>query len=443
MIRGIIITLLCFVIVGTGVWGYQEHRDKNAVLLHSENQYQRAFHDLAYQMDLLHDQLGATLAMNSRKSISPSLAEVWRISAEAKNDTGQLPLTLLPFNKTEEFLADIGNFSYQTAIRDLNKEPLSEKEHQTLNLLYKESGNIRSDLRDVQEMVLKNNLRWMDVDLALSTNKEPKDNTIIDGFKAVETKVQGFDATQFPPGFQRTSESKNSLQFQNQKIVTKKKAVEIARSWGESKDSKVKVSKSKKGSRFVFYNVNLTGENGQGKSVDVSEKGGYVLNLISNRHVKTGKVSLNEASIKAQNYLKNKGLNNLKIFSSNQYDQIGVFDFAVEKGGVLYYPQTVHVKVALDNKEIIGFSGDEYYRHYLDPTIDVQSISSTEARKSLSPKFTVIEERKSVITVNDSDKQVLCYEFIGTLGADSYRIFINAQTGEEEEVTKLTDEKTL
>ncbi len=442
MIRGIIITLLCLVIVGTGVWGYQEHRDKNAVLLHSENQYQRAFHDLAYQMDLLHDQLGATLAMNSRKSLSPSLAEVWRISAEAKNDTGQLPLTLLPFNKTEEFLADIGNFSYRTAIRDLNKEPLSEKEHETLNVLYNKSGEIRSDLRNVQEMVLQKNLRWMDVDLALSTNKEPKDNTIIDGFKAVETKVQGYDETQFPPGFQRTSEAEKPLQFKNQKRVTKKEAVAIAKSWGESKVSKVKVSKSKKGSPFLFYNVNLIAENGQEKSVDITEKGGYVLSLLANRQVKTGKVSLNEASLKAEKYLTNKGLNNLKLFSSTQYDQIGVFDFAVEKEGVLYYPQTVHVKVALDNKEIIGFTSDEYYRHYLDPSLTIKPISSSEARSNLSPKFTVNEERKSVI-INDLDKQVLCYEFIGTLGADSYRIFVNAQTGEEEEVTKLTDEKTL
>ncbi|MDV2687475.1 germination protein YpeB, partial [Alkalihalophilus lindianensis] len=82
----------------------------------------RAFHGLTYQMDVLHDKIGATLAMNSRHSLSPSLAEVWRITSDAHNAVGQLPLTLLPFNKTEEFLANIGNFSYRTAVRDLDKE---------------------------------------------------------------------------------------------------------------------------------------------------------------------------------------------------------------------------------------------------------------------------------------------------------------------------------
>ena len=44
-----------------------------------------------------------------------------RLTSEARSDVGQLPLTLMPFNKTEEFLANIGDFSYRAAIRDLEK----------------------------------------------------------------------------------------------------------------------------------------------------------------------------------------------------------------------------------------------------------------------------------------------------------------------------------
>ena len=125
MYKSIIIAVLALAVVGTGAWGYQQHRQKQAVLVNAENNYQRSFHDLSYRMDLLHDKIGSTLAMNSRKSLSPSLAEVWRITSEAHNDVGQLPLSLMPFNKTEEFLNNVGNFSYRTAVRDLDKEPLN------------------------------------------------------------------------------------------------------------------------------------------------------------------------------------------------------------------------------------------------------------------------------------------------------------------------------
>lgn len=38
----------------------------------------------------------------------------------------------MPFNKTEEFLANIGDFSYRAAIRDLEKEPLNDQEYKNV-----------------------------------------------------------------------------------------------------------------------------------------------------------------------------------------------------------------------------------------------------------------------------------------------------------------------
>ncbi|SID72106.1 PSPA12 [Mycobacteroides abscessus subsp. abscessus] len=55
MIRGILIAVLALGAAGAGFWGYQEHREKNAILINAENSYQRAFHDLTYQTDLLHE----------------------------------------------------------------------------------------------------------------------------------------------------------------------------------------------------------------------------------------------------------------------------------------------------------------------------------------------------------------------------------------------------
>src|SRR5699024_2166220 len=134
--------------------------------------------------------IGTTLAMDSNEILSPQLVEIWRLTSEAQADVGQLPLSLLPFNKTEEFLSKIGDFTYRTAVRDLEKDPLSKKESKSLKNLYKQAGEIKDELREVQHLTLKNNLRWMDVELALATQEEPADNTIIDGFETVDKKVQ-------------------------------------------------------------------------------------------------------------------------------------------------------------------------------------------------------------------------------------------------------------
>src|SRR5699024_7457888 len=143
-------------------------------------------------MDSLHDQIGKSLAMNSGEKLSPQFVDIWRITSDALSNVSQLPLSLVPIVKTEEFLSQIGSFTYRTAIRNLDDDPLNEEELKTLTDLYEEAGNIKEDLRKMQHDVLSNNLRWMDVELALATEEEAKDSTIVDGFTDVEDRIGQF-----------------------------------------------------------------------------------------------------------------------------------------------------------------------------------------------------------------------------------------------------------
>lgn len=439
MIRGILIGILTLGIVGTAYWGYQEHQDKNAVLLNAENNYQRAFHDLTYRIDLLHDNIGTTLAMNSKTSLSPSLIQVWRITTQAHSDVGQLPLTLLPFNKTQDFLTKIGNFSYQTAVRDLNKNPLTNDEYNTLNTLYKQSGDIQRELRNVQHMVLKNNLRWMDVELALASGKEKTDNTIIDGFKTVETTVSGYDEADFGPTMANLKKKDENLNKITGKKISSQEAVNIAKNYtGFNRNSTVKVTQNGSGSDFGFYSVSLKSA-GQEVNMDVTKKGGHPIWFMNNRAVTKQAISLNEASNDAAAYLKRVGYNNLELLDSSQYDHVGVFDFVTTINHVRVFSESVKVSVALDNGQILGLSAEDYLKtHLTRTTMPTPSLTVEQARTKLNPKFQVMETHQAII-VNDLNNEVLCYEFLGTIGQDTYRIFINAKNGMEEKVEKLKD----
>lgn len=438
MLRGIAIAVLVIGIAGTAFWGYQEHREKTAVLINAENNYQRAFHDLTYQMDVLNDKIGTTLAMNSRSSLSPQLAEVWKITSEAHSDVGQLPLTLLPFNKTEEFLANIGNFSYKTAVRDLDKEPLSDKEYETLKTLYEQSGEIQQDLREVQHMVLENNLRWMDVELALATEKGQSDNTIIDGFKTVERTVESYSETDFGPAQINLQKKDENFKKLPGKKISKDEAVRITRKYapvGNAGD--VKITQNGKGSDYGFYSVSIQDPKTKLEAnMDITKKGGYPIWFLLNRDVKNQKLSLNDASNKAIAFLKEHNFENLDLFESAQYDNIGVFTFVGVQDDVRIYPDAINMKVALDNGDIIGFSAEDYLKSNKAREIPQPGITNEEAKKKVNPNLKIMDEKKAII-MNDLNEEVLCYEFTGTLGNDTFRIYINAEDGTEEKVEKL------
>ncbi|PGZ96135.1 germination protein YpeB [Bacillus pseudomycoides] len=437
MIRGLLIVLLSIGVVGTGYWGYKEHQEKNAVLIHAENSYQRAFHDLAYQVDLLHDKIGTTLAMNSRTSLSPALADVWRITSQAHSDIGQLPLTLLPFNKTEEFLSNIGEFSYRTAIRDLEKDPLNDQEYNTLQQLYNNAATIQDELRKVQHLALKNNLRWMDVELALASNNNPADNTIIDGFKTVEKNSQSYSQSQFGPTFTSLEkEKKGETRIFGPKI-SEDQAVNIAKSFLSLKgDENISVEKSSKGAKQKFYSITVKDPKTNSETnMDITEQGGYPIWVMSNREVKEQKISLNEAADKGLSFLKQNKYSNMELYESSQYDSVGVFTFVTNRDNVRIYPESIQMKIALDDGSIVGFSAKDYLASSKDIKIPKPTLSVSDARKKINPNLKVMEERQAVI-VNDLHKEVLCYEFLGTLGKDTYQIFINANNGIEEKVKK-------
>lgn len=191
------VAVLTIGVVGTGYWGYQEHQDKNSILIKAENTYQRAFHDLNNNIGNLEDELGKSIAMNSRRMLAPCMANIWRLTYSAQSNIGQLPLMMSSFSKTESFLANIANFTFDIGMRDLENEPLSDQEWNQLKSLHGESKKIQGELRKVQTKVLNQNLRWMDVEMAIASEDADMDKTIVDGFDGIGEQVQGYVETEW------------------------------------------------------------------------------------------------------------------------------------------------------------------------------------------------------------------------------------------------------
>ncbi len=438
MVRTILVAVLAVAVVSTAYWGYQEHQEKNSILIKAENNYQRAFHDLTYHLDQLHDEIGSTLAMNSRNQLSPSLAEVWRITSMAQNDLGQLPLALMPFSKTEEYLYKVGQFSYRNAIRDLDNEPLSEEEYQTLEQLYEQSGEIQNEMRQVQSMVIQENLRWMDVELALASEDEPLDNAIVNGFKIVDEKVEGFSEVEWGSELPQLQQNDEALKERlNGEEITEEEAREIALNFVELENVEVEIEETGEGLAYESYSIKINDpEHEVDIYMDISKKGGHPIWLLQDRQVGDTTISLNEASKRAKELLQKNDINDMQLVDSKQYNSVGVFNFAYLKDNVRVYPDSVIIDVSLEDGEIIGYEASAYLANHRDRDVEDPAISLEEAKEGLNPALEVMEHHVAMIK-NDLGEEVLTYEFFGVINNDTYRIFINAMNGEEEKVEKL------
>lgn len=412
-------------------------------MIKAENQYQRAFHDLSSHVGSLQDELGQTLAVSSvsQGMQRKGLVKVWRLTSQAQNEISQLPLAGVPFNKANEFLSNISDFAYRTSVRDLTKQPLSPNEIKTMKSLYAKAADVNQDLTKLRDSVMKDHLRWMDVEVAMAGKDEPYNNAIIDGLKAVDKKVGSYPENDWGPAAMASKKLRPVQALSGKPEVSaeqvKKQALSFLGTTALSGTGhQVKVTENGKNTDLPSYTATVSGANGERIQMDFTRKGGELLWYMNPRVVKTRKLDFSAAKSKAAQFLERHDYKNMTPVTYDEYDHVSVFTFVGQKDNVKIYPDKVTVRVALDNGEAVGLQASD---HVYAPRIlsaGKPKLSAAQARKSLNSDFKVQQASLALIE-NEENKQVLCHEFVGKIGGDQYRIYINADTGLEESIEKI------
>ncbi|MCH5584314.1 germination protein YpeB [Shimazuella sp. AN120528] len=436
-IAAVLFPVSLIALVATGVWGYYESKDKDSVLIKAENQYQRAFHELNDHMDQLNEEMGKSLAINSAKQTTTSMTNVWRLTYAAQNDIAQLPMTLMPFHKAEEFLSDLGTFSYKIGVRDLHVQPMSNNEWKSLHALYNHQKEIRSNLHQLQSKVMNKNLRWMDVELALASEDNPMDNTIIDGFHKVNKMVEQYPEADWGPTVNnlKVRQKEKYTRLKGNPITAAEAKRKVAQLMNRPSTKNMSVVLNKKGD-YQTYSVRYPLKSGD-VYTDVTKIGGHVVWMIDERPVGKAKLNFDQAEAGAKRFLTRIGFPDMSVISYNQADNLLSLNYVHRENGVLVYPQALTVKVALDNGNVVGIQAAEYVFNFHEKAKGKPKLTEAGARKYVSPRLKIQKTNLASIYGEDGN-EALCYEFLGTIDKDQFRVFINAKNGNEELVEKIT-----
>ena len=168
---------------------------------------------------------------------------------------------------------------------------------------------------------------------------------------------------------------------------------------------------------------------------DVSVRGGKVLWMYKDSSIGPETITPEMAIGIAKTFLVSQGFQGMREISRRDYQGVSAVGFAYEQNGVLIYPDYVVVRVALDDGRVDGFEGTNYQIFHKVRFLKEPELSETQAREKLNPRLTVTGSRLAVI-LDDFYQEKLVYEFRCKLDKDTYVVYINAETGKEEEVKK-------
>ena len=157
-----------------------------------------------------------------------------------------------------------------------------------------------------------------------------------------------------------------------------------------------------------------------------------------NRNVEAENISQDNANEIGKNFLKEKGFYNMKETYYLKQDGIVTINYAYEQEGVIIYPDLIKVKVALDNGEILGIETSGYLNSHYERKIKKASISKDKAKKTLNKNLQILSEKMAIIPTEYKTEKY-CYEFKGKVDEKEFLVYINAETGREEDVLVIVN----
>jgi len=427
-------------IIGTAVWGYQEMGTRQKLQNRAESQYQKAFYELTEHLTNITGQLAQILVTTSREQATLTLATIWRQVFAAQANIGSLPLALVPLAQTEKFLDNTSVVSSFLLSQTAQGEGgLSENNIKTLENLYQRSQDIAIDLNKLGAKILNNELSWTQVETAAyASGRDLEDNTIIDGFRLVEKKIEGYPELNLGEDF--TPVEQQTKKITGEEEMSTQDAGEKALRWWFKDPGKHRVSFNYEGvgdiPTYGFEIAPVENETGP-IYIDVSKLDGTVIWAMKARPVEVSQLDLAEGERKAGAFLENHDYQGFVAVKSHQEDNMGVYTFVPQQGEVLLYPDQVKLEVALDNGEIIGFEATPYYMFHQNREIPTAEISPESLKSFISERLKVEMIRPAII-VNTWGKEVLTWEVRGSFVEEEFAIFYNAETGIEESIVRIT-----
>ncbi|MEA4846105.1 MAG: germination protein YpeB [Clostridiaceae bacterium] len=425
-------------------FGYNTYKEKKQYQTFLQNGYQRSFREMVTNVENIKLLLEKAEVSASPNQSSALMSQAWMESYSAAENLGQLPITHVSLSKTQKYLNQVGDYSYTLSRTGASNKNISEKDMEQISKLRTYAGDLLGELHKMEEDVTQGKIRFGEIrKKGRLVLKRASEDAVEVSFGNIEDKFNEYPSLIYDGPF-----SDNVIEGKPKGLdgedINLEKAKEKAKKFiGEDKVGKIIETSSGKGKIHTFGLEASPKDNEKGNAIniDITKKGGYVLWMLNPRDIPEKKLTDQQASDKAQKFLKEQGFGELTETYFLKNDNTTTITFiGVTKEGVLIYPDLLKVKVALDNGEVVGFDAYQYLMSHRKRDIPKPKLTEEEARKKISQRIEV-ERVKLAIIPMPGNKEQLCYEFKGKYNKSDYFVYINADTGNEENILRIIKDK--
>lgn len=438
-----IVLVVTAVIASAGIYQYKKAMDyRNFV----ENQYNKSFHELVGYVQNIEVTLAKSMLVNSPRQMVDLSSEIWRQSASAQADLGQLPLSQVQLDKTSKFLSQLGDYTYSLSRKSIDGQSVTDEDFSNLLQMHKYAQELSQSLANMESDVYSGRIKFGELKAQASKHmSQDTQNVAYTELTNIEKQFQDYPTLIYDGPFSEHVERMEPQLLKGGKEVSQDQAKDAAVKFlGPDKAQNIEFMGDNNGTIKAYtFAAKPAGTNNGNQdrriTLDVTKINGNILWMLDNRPVTKISLDMNQAKEKAKAFLDAKGIKNMKESYYLKTDGIAVINYAYVQDNIIMYPDLVKVRVALDDGEIIGFESNGYVMAHQEKR-SLPSIKVTEAaaRAKINSRLKVDSSRLAVIPL-ESKREVFCYEFKGSFDNKNFLVYVNVETGKEEKILMLME----
>ncbi len=432
-IYGILLILIIISIVFGGFW----YKEKQNHTISVQNQYNLAFYELIDYMQNVKNYLAKSIISGSNENEAETLMHVWREANLAQVYLSQLPISSNELSQTAKFLNQVSEYSYSLSHKNINGEDLTDEELDNLTTLYTYSQDLTNILNQLSEDMYNGRISWKeltkDTDLSFA---QQVDNLSTSSFSNLDSNFGEYEGLIYDGAYSEHIESAEKKGLTGEEIDEKKAEEVINNFIGKNRIVKINSLGLLENGNIPVYEFSVSIKDGNPDNpanISVSKKGGHIVLMNYNRDITAETLSFEDADKIGLEFLQSRGIDNMK---STYYLKQGgaiTINYAYTQDDVTIYPDLIKLKLALDNGEILGFETTGYLNNHTVRSINTPKITLEEAKGKLNKNLEITSSGMAIIPT-EWKTEILCYEFKGKVDNTDFLVYINCDTGKEENI---------
>lgn len=434
-IFSIVIILLVAIAATIGYYAYDTNRNYNNL---QNNNYNESFGNLVNYMNSVESLLAKAMISKSADHAAETLTEVWRDSNLALVYLTGIPMNTEELSQTAKFLNQVSDYSYSLSRKNIKNEELSDEDFDNLKSLHQYSVQLEGTLNQLSEELYAGTLNWKELTKNNSLEyAQAVDNVSV--FSNIDSNLSQYEGLIYDGAYSDHVNKAEKVGLVGDDISEQEANQKVRDFFGEDRIESIELNQFLQNADIPCYDFSVKLKNQENKAnIEIAQKGGWVIEMQNNREVSEEKLSQEEANEIGKRFLTQKGFENMKETYFTKLGNVVTVNYAFEYDEIVVYPDLIKVKIALDNGEILGIETDGYLNSHTSREFNEVKLTIDEARESLNGDLEILDEGMAIIPT-EWKTELLCYEFKGKVEDREFLVYINAETGAEEDILVILD----